>query len=104
MGKVADFWVREFEAQHGVKPIFERRDGVILAKLHAHFEDDDGLAWAIRKYLKDADSFVANSGWSVPVFKLRAQKLLIDWKRNQRARLKPTAEMDNLIGRIGREP
>lgn len=96
--KLAGFWCRRFEEAHEFPPMFEKRDGVILHKIRAHYADDVALAWAIRKYMKDDDAFIRRAGWSTQVFKLRAQGYIAEFYRRYPRRLpQPVADVIDLM-------
>jgi len=97
---ICEFWVRQYEEVHGFRPMFERRDAILLHKLREHF-DDHAIAWAIKKYIRCTDDFVARTGWSVPAFKSRVQGYIADFhKRAIKAPNKNQARMGQIIGRI----
>ena len=68
----AEFWLREYEAAHGFRPPFEKKDGVILHTLLNHYEDRWAMAYAIRRYhAMNEDPVISQNGWSTPVFRSR---------------------------------
>ena len=97
--KIIDFWVKQFEGQHGFRPLMEKRDVVLLHKLRENF-DDLALTYAIKRYMKERDDFVEKTGWSVPAFKSRVQGYIAAYHRNGYARAAEDQRMGKVVGRI----
>jgi len=100
--RVIRFWSKQFREVHGFNPLFERKDAVQLHRLRDRVDDDHAMAYAIGKYMRDDDKFIAAAGWSVGAFKTRLQGYLVKFYRAHPISASPHgARMDKVIGRIG---